>query len=417
MLAGYGAKAVFDWLQLRQNTRARHAVPLRMIVFIVISTIILFEYQFFWPMPTRSAQVPQAVTELHQRDDVRAVFNVPYQHLLAAKDALLLQTGHQLPLIAGQVSRTTPVNPAKLAILQETLNPALLQEAGADVVILHKQRAAEIDQYEQLDARLREQLGQPTYEDEQIAIFDVPQAGDPPQSIMVDEVPRPVTVDDTFRTFIYVSEPGLLQLTQTIDTEGVTMRQLLDSVSIHIDELPASTPYTSYVPLTPPGFYTLTYALVPPCPARYDETLRCRSLTLSEAEVAFTPIPPIDPVAIEGGITMAEYRQVSQARVAFWWQFDAPIDDNMVRFLHVINESGEVAAQNDTPIGTFSTGETWVEAVPIPQYEQLEPGTYTLRAGWYHLADDGTLTNLSVLTGDSAGQNSAEIATFTIAEP
>ena len=103
-------------------------------------TAILWEYQLFWSgMPTIPGVVPEPIAHLAQRDDVRAVFDIPWEHLLTDKDALFLQTGHQRPLIAGHVTRRTPVNPAKLWLLQATLDPALLNAAGADIIILHKE--------------------------------------------------------------------------------------------------------------------------------------------------------------------------------------------------------------------------------------------------------------------------------------
>lgn len=162
ILAGYG----FAWLwHRRRRARIWHAVAV-----IVLSAGILFEYQTFWPMPLRPAQIPQAVYALQARDDLRAVFNVPYANLLAAKDALYLQTAHHLPLIAGQITRQTPVNPAKLALLEETLDPALLRDAGADIVILHHRRADDND----FVARVNAQLNEPIFVDERIAIYQVP---------------------------------------------------------------------------------------------------------------------------------------------------------------------------------------------------------------------------------------------------
>lgn len=423
ILAGYGAKALFEWARLQGaattddtggDISGARRTPRLTMVFVALAAVILFEYQFFWPMPTRSAEIPQAVVDLHQRDDVRAVFNVPYQHLLAAKDALLLQTAHQLPLIAGQVSRTTPVNPAKLAILQETLNPALLREVGTDVVIFHKERAAEIDQYDVLANRLSTQLGTPIYEDEQIAIFNVPDDGTLPQYVVSDAVPRPVTIENTLNTYLYVSEPGWLTLKQDMTSEGLILRELLDGISIHTYDAPEQTAYTTYVPLLMPGFHTLTYVLEPACPARYDDALQCRSITLAEADITWTPAPPSDPIAFEANITLASSQQQEDGAFTLWWQFDAPIDDHMVRFVHVVDETGTPIWQNDAPLGTFQAGETWVEAVPLPTADEIEPGTYAIRAGWYRLDDAGILTNLVVLNGPNEREASAEIGTLTL---
>jgi len=129
--------------------------------------LILFEYQSFWPLPTYSAEIPTPVGALAARDDVRAVFNLPWDNVLAAKDALWLQTAHEKPMIAGQVTRKTPVSPAKLTILQNTLDLALLDAAGVDIVIVHKTYDAALAE------QVRAKLGDPFYEDDKLALFEV----------------------------------------------------------------------------------------------------------------------------------------------------------------------------------------------------------------------------------------------------
>jgi hypothetical protein len=143
------------------------------LLMILLAAGILWEYQSFWPMPLLPAAIPQAVVDLREEAGLRAVFDIPYDHALAAKDGLYLQTGHELPLLAGQITRTTPVNPAMLAILQETLDPALLQDVGVDIVILHRQRAG--NNAEALANRANQKLGAPIYEDASITIYRVPQ--------------------------------------------------------------------------------------------------------------------------------------------------------------------------------------------------------------------------------------------------
>ncbi|MEO1162830.1 MAG: hypothetical protein AAFV98_03515 [Chloroflexota bacterium] len=166
MLVGYGVS--YLWQKIAD-------ARLRYIVVIVIACLTVFDYQSFWSQPLRPATVPQAIADLRDDDSIQAVFNIPYQHALAAKDALYYQTAHQHPLIAGQITRTTPVNPAKLALLQVTLDPALLTQAGADIVILHRRRAASIGELDSLTARANAQFGAPVYSDDEIAIYRVPE--------------------------------------------------------------------------------------------------------------------------------------------------------------------------------------------------------------------------------------------------
>jgi len=192
VMAGFGAtwllSAVSRQLSAKEQDAINHNRAFRFSFspqFSVLSPLlillVLLDYQSFWPLPTYSAEIPQAVRDLAERDDVRAVFNIPWDNVLAAKDALWLQTAHEKPLIAGQVTRRTPVSPAKLTILEQTLDPALLNEAGADLVILHKQ----YDGDGKLAENARNKFGTPYYEDGQLALWDVPNATQSPQLSIV----------------------------------------------------------------------------------------------------------------------------------------------------------------------------------------------------------------------------------------
>src|SRR5690606_4720520 len=161
VMAGYGAAYL----------ESRIKPPARWIGLLLLMALIAFEYQFFWGMPTVPATIPQQVVELREREDVRAVFNVPWEHLLTDKDGMYLQTGHGLPMIAGHITRRTPLNPAMGFLLQRTLDPALLDQAGVDIIILHKEWD---DEEGALDAFLRGRLGAPFYEDQLITVFNVP---------------------------------------------------------------------------------------------------------------------------------------------------------------------------------------------------------------------------------------------------
>ena len=141
-------------------------------IFVVILMVgIGFEYQFWWPLPTEAGIVPEPIAALATRTDIRAVLDIPWYHPLVNKDGMFLQTGHHQPMIIGQISRRSPIDPAKVNLLQDTLDPALLDAAGVDVVILHKE-------YDGSNGAVgtftRSTLGKPFYEDAQYAVFDVP---------------------------------------------------------------------------------------------------------------------------------------------------------------------------------------------------------------------------------------------------
>lgn len=147
-----------------QRTRLRAGL-------IALALIIPVDARWFWDLPMTSAAIPQAVYALSDWTDVRAVFDVPWSHPLTDKDAMYLQSAHGHPILGGHVARATPLDPARGWLLETTLEPALLDAAGVDVVIVHRQWA---DAAGLLEDRARRTLGEPLYADAQIAIFIVP---------------------------------------------------------------------------------------------------------------------------------------------------------------------------------------------------------------------------------------------------
>ena len=131
IMVGYGATVLWDRLR-----RLRWPVTGLLIVLIVA------EYQAFWPQPTLVGRIPEPIHALAEGDDIRAVMDVPWTHPLAQKDGMFLQTAHQQPLIAGQIARRTPVDPARLTVLQATFDPALLNREQVDIIIWHKRWVA-----------------------------------------------------------------------------------------------------------------------------------------------------------------------------------------------------------------------------------------------------------------------------------
>ena len=69
-LATLGAALLFG--QPRLRSRLRQALLLTLLL-----AAILFDYQWFWPFPTLNATIPAEITALGQRDDLRAVLDVP----------------------------------------------------------------------------------------------------------------------------------------------------------------------------------------------------------------------------------------------------------------------------------------------------------------------------------------------------
>lgn len=392
VMAGYGANIVWRRMGSRKNY----------ILALVLSGLILFEYQTYWPQPLRPAAIPQAVYDLQDAEGVQAVFNIPSGHLLAAKDALYLQTAHQQPLIAGQITRATPVNPAKLAVLEATLDPALLRDAGASIVILHRARAAEIDQQEELEGRAEEQLGAPIYVDERIAIYEVP----PPEESAPELVTLPVIgiTTDQAHLDVYVSQPGWIELRGELIADNRDVALYLNANSLFEWELVEGSTIATPFAVIAPGYYRLTLALDPPCPDYYPEALTCSQLRY-DLDAAFISDRLGEGGVFDGGIELRASQidiEAQEIRVRLHWEYDQPRDEFDVRFVHLLNANGQLVAQSDLPPGSYSAGQQQTEIVAFA-LDDLPSGLYTVQVGWYRLVGD-TPTNYPI-----AGQISLTI--------
>ena len=277
VLVGYGV----TYLWQSRKGKWRYAIA------ILLAIGIVWEFQSFWGQPLRTSTIPQEIINLRDDDSIEAIFNIPYQHALSAKDALFYQTGHEQPLIAGQITRTTPVNPAMLAMLQGTLDPILLSQVNADIVILHRARAEEIGELDLLETRANEQLGTPIYLDDQIALYRVPQA-------------------ETDSGLIYNFERP--------------------NVSLSGD------------------------------------------MTLIGADI---------------------YDWNEQTYIWLQWQFSNNRPETDVRFVHIVDERGEIVLQADESLGAIVDGEIRTELL-VFDTGTLADGRYLVRTGWY---DFNTLTN------------------------
>ncbi|MBI5667622.1 MAG: hypothetical protein HZC41_06405 [Chloroflexi bacterium] len=368
---------------------------------LLLIALILLDYQSFWPLPTYSADIPQAVYQLAQRNNVRAVFDIPWDNVLAAKDALWLQTAHQKPMIAGHISRKTPVDPAKLAILQATLVPELLREAGVDVVIVHKAYD------EMLAVRVRERWGEPFYEDTRLALYDVPDAYAQPAFVPlpapIDGLPeRPLSVfGDQVDSYVYTAEPAWVRLEATVEVYWREVNILVDGQVINggrIESDGESTQISLQIPLPQPGYHTITLALDPPCPQHYAETLLCNALTVTALKLDDFMPHTFEAIPFERGLTLAgsliQYvddnsPQPGKVEVSLWWRFDQLLTGSDTRFVHVTrgDDPGYLVNQTDSPLGEQSAAGQWVETLTLEIPDDLNFDSYDLYTGWYSYPD------------------------------
>lgn len=383
IMAGYGAAIVWRWLTPRLRLRWRGAL------WLALAALILFEYQTFWPMPSDDARVPAAVRALAENADGRAVFDVPWDNRLLAKRGLWLQAYHQQPVLAGQFIRDTPVNPARLAVLQATLDPALLNAAGVGVVIWHKEGGAEAAR---LGQRARDQLGAPWFEDDRLALFDVPASGAEPDFVAVPAFDADEPLTTSGAVYLYAPAPGWFDLDLRLrpdpdNGEARTVSLLLDnapvnrwSVAAHAENMTR----TLYLPEA--GFYTARLELDPPCPQAISPALTCHALAV-DALVARFVAEDEDGVA---GVTFERHLTLRRAdldaerdalTVRLWWDAGQPMGGDDVRFVHVIGPDGAQVAGLDSPPGAFAG--QWMESLSIDLPPNLAPGAYRVYTGWY----------------------------------
>ncbi|MCA9908754.1 MAG: hypothetical protein KC519_08905, partial [Anaerolineae bacterium] len=263
VLAGWGA----SWLLERYIK----GPSLRWAVTLVGIGLILFDYQTFFPLPTTSAEIPVAIAELQDREDVRAVMDVPWDNLVSAKSGLYLQTAHQHPLIAGQVTRRTPVSPTLLTILETTLDPALLDAAGVDVIIAHKQQLGD-----GALSNMEQHLGTPVFEDERFALFETPRTQARPGYTTVLATEH--IINSQVDSYVFAPTAGWAVLEATLDAKGRDFRVLLNGQTLATGFLDEATPMR--VPLSFPdaGYYTVSIGIEPPCPEQIAPGEICRSI-------------------------------------------------------------------------------------------------------------------------------------------
>jgi hypothetical protein len=361
--------------------------------------LIVLDYQSFWPLPTYDARIPQAVADLRGRADVRAVFDLPWDNLLAAKDALWLQTAHQKPIIAGQVTRQTPVSPAKLSILQASLSPDLLSQNGADLVILHRNYDPDGRLYQQAIGR----LGAPFYEDNRLALFAVRPSGEVSPPILLLAADQ----NDQRAWHLYAPEPGWVQLPGEDWTAPRPVTAIWGGEAFGLRQTATEAGYAMgplLLPVSTAGFHTLTLALEPPCPIT-QAPQSCPTWGLVQPGLVteagfFTPRPPAEPIQFGQGVTLVDHFMGLDG-LALWWRFEGPLPRQSIRFVKILNASGEQVAGWDDALpanpGAFS------DRVDLSGVS-LTPGEpYRVCVGWYTLPDVTRFPVLSDLPGAADG--------------
>lgn len=387
---------------------------LRYLLAATLAALILLDYQSFWPLPTTDARIPSAVANLAQDSTIRAVYNLPWDNLLAAKDALWLQTAHRQPMIAGQVTRRTPVSPAKLNLLQNTLDPLLLDQAGVDVLIIHKH----YDTGSHLLNAARAAFAQPAYEDENLALFRLPPltSAAPPA---LHSFQPPAASPNRSTLNLYAPAAGWLNLTFNHAGAAPAFRLSLDGQSLREWPAAAFTGHMSVaLPIPAAGYYVITADQLPPCPE-----LRATPLVCPQSAPAITTgttlIPDLldQPIDWERGVHLlaAAHTPPIPAQpltLNLWWRFDQPITEQDIRFIKIVDGQGTVIAEDDRSLGAHPPAAGWLDSLTLQLPPDLPAGTYSIYAGWYTYPD---LTRFPLRSSPPGAADSwARLAQFTL---
>jgi hypothetical protein len=407
VLAGYGMSVLWDAIA-HWRIQPRYQAALRWLVTAGLSAFIFYEYPFFWSnglpdMPTIPGVVPEPIANLPGREDIRAIFDIPWDHLLVDKEAMFLQTGHQRPILTGHIARRTPVDPAKLTLLQQTLDPALLNRAGADVLILHKQWD---DAEGELEAFMRAKLGEPFYVDESYVVFAASETTTAP--VLTTLLSDTDTITNQAESYLYTPSPGWLLFTQTLHADGRDVFLALNSKRIHTwhmdGEVKASVPLF----LPEAGYYTLTLTLDPPCPTIANPALICRLVTVSQLAMGdLVPTQAANTILFERGLALtASHLAYEKNVLSVWlvWDFVDARAKNEIRFVHVIDAAGNLVAQLDESLGIQPEGSQWSEAVEITLPYDSPTGEYHVYTGWYTYPDTTPFRILADVPNSETGR-------------
>ena len=393
-LATQGAALLFG--QPRFRSRQRQALLLTLLL-----VAILYDYQWYWPFPTRNAAIPEQIAELRQRSDLRAVLNIPARNSAAIKDSLWLQTAHQLPLIGGMVTRRTPVNPARLELLQSTLDPALLRLAGADVVIVNLRRTSDLH-HELVET----QLGPALYQDRYLAVYETPATDAAP--LLHAPLKSSLRFKEPFGVPLYAPQDGWLDVSAEMWAGGRDLLLLLDKVPLQRwswSPQEADLKHAS-LPLRAGAWHMLTFVPEPGCSKVASPVMVCRGEVLDNFTMDILPATSrqarfAEGVTLLAGSLPARVVVGDELVLRLHWEFAQARDDLDVRFVHLLDAGGQLVAQSDETLGLVAAGSQLSERISLALPAALPPGEYSAWLGWYRYPQ---ITRLPLLEpADSGG--------------
>jgi len=133
-----------------------------------------------------------------------------------------------------------------------------------------------------------------------------------------------------------------------------------------------------------------------------ERRIRIGSMTVGAPPRTFDPPTPQHEAGVEwaNGIRLLGYDLLDaplapgeSLALTLYWQPQRDLDANLSTFVHLIDASGEIAAQHDgvplsgaRPTLGWASGEVIADRIETALPADLPPGTYALRVGWYEAA-------------------------------
>jgi hypothetical protein len=314
---------------------------------------------------------------------------------------------------------------------------AVLSANGVDVVVYHWQL---LDKPSVL-RRATATFGQPVYQNDQIAIFEVPKITRQPDTLSLalsssgwwhPDGSEPFWMTGESSIYLYTPTAVDRQWTLTL-TPLLRPRRLQLAVDGQADGQLSRAwliqPPTDQVNLwlrLEPGFHTLRFTLpdgctpVPVVPScllyNTDPSARtAQNCTLPDGAssvcvgIGLKTIQNQDAgpmaqqprqVQLSGGMALLGFRAPERATagqrlfVETDWHAAQKLPGDFHLFVHLLDQDGKSRAQADTvpgsstfPTADWSVPQDWVESVAIQLPADLPPGTYSLYAGWYSYPD------------------------------
>jgi hypothetical protein len=417
---------------------------------VCLCTLIVLEYQLFFPFPTTDARVPEYFQTLAERSDDRAVFDVPIDDPLAQKQALWQQTVHHKPLVAGYVTRRTSVDPAKLALLSAlvmgdlierdaNLTPAqmrtILTAQGIGVVVYHRDLL--VPKWDRVLAWASQVFGAPVYQAERIAIYEVPLETSAQPDLIAPSLEFYTSGADGDSN-VWLREAGNIYLYAATDEDkrvAVTLSPLFKSrrLQLFIDSAltrawqidAPSEPLTFRMRLTP-GFHTLRLVtpddcvevpvapmcllngMTPPEQCGLLDQPICVSMALADLRIEPETQMVYQPMIVQlgNGMSLRGVRlpSVAQAgqRIAVDtdWLATEKLAGDYHLFVHVLDSNGTLLTQYDDvpgdvtfPTTQWATPQQWSQTATLDLPNTITAGRYEIYAGWYRYPE---LTRLMV---------------------